>query len=166
VTIAGELFCNPPYLNLLPSLSDAELPSAARIRNPIGQPKPWSKIFEPDPLQKDVGNGLIRDLRAQMLRSVDNSSLPTADKHYLALWEHLDALSERSRWLRAHQTSSSEDGGDVAARRSSHWRQVCRICGLTNGTLKQGLKPRADSRLAKRISKGRWRRGVAVPRRS
>ena len=25
---------------------------------------------------------------------------------YLALWDHLDALSERSRWLRAHQTLS------------------------------------------------------------
>jgi len=31
--------------------------------------------------QKDVGNRLIRDLRAQMLRSVDNSSLSPADKH-------------------------------------------------------------------------------------
>jgi hypothetical protein len=28
---------------------------------------------------------------------------------YLPLCDHLDALSERSRWLRAHQTSSSQD---------------------------------------------------------
>jgi hypothetical protein len=33
--------------------------------------------------QKDVGNRLIRDLRAQMLRSVDNSSLSPGDKHNL-----------------------------------------------------------------------------------
>jgi hypothetical protein len=28
---------------------------------------------------------------------------------YLALWDHLDALSDQSRWLRAYQISSSED---------------------------------------------------------
>jgi hypothetical protein len=36
---------------------------------------------------------------------------------YLALWDHLDALSERSRWLRAHQTSSSQDRTAEISRR-------------------------------------------------
>src|SRR6266478_6876027 len=31
--------------------------------------------------QKDIGSRLIRDLRTQMLRSIDTSSLSAADKH-------------------------------------------------------------------------------------
>jgi len=44
--------------------------------------------------QKDVGSRLIRDLKAQMLRSIGSSSLPAADAHNLKAHVTTVALAE------------------------------------------------------------------------
>ena len=73
--------------------------------------------------QKDVGSRLIRDLKAQMLRSIGSSSLPAADAHNLKAHVTTVALAEfRSEVWRLDLNKISINRGKPLSVLKTDWR--------------------------------------------
>ena len=73
--------------------------------------------------QKDVGSRLIRDLKAQMLRSIGSSSLPAADAHNLKAHVTTAALAEfRSEVWRLDLNKISINRGKPLSVLKTDWR--------------------------------------------